>query len=82
MPKSPIPPKGADLPATYEAAMQELDALVSRIEAGQLPLEELLTEYERGAALLRFCRSKLDAVEQQIQVMDNGEPRPWTGAAG
>ena len=82
MPKPSAAPKAADLPDTYEAAMQELEALVSRLEAGQLPLEELLVQYERGAALLSLCRTKLDAVEQQIQVMDHGEPRPWTGAAG
>ncbi|TDQ44044.1 exodeoxyribonuclease VII small subunit [Tepidicella xavieri] len=82
MPTTPHCAAGTDLPDTYEAAMQELEALVSRLEGGQLPLEELLVHYERGAALLRLCRSKLEAVEQQIQVMENGEPRPWTGGLG
>ncbi len=82
-PKQPAGPSGidADLPATYEAAVQELDALVGRLDAGQLPLDELLTQYQRGAALLAFCRSKLQAVEQQIQVLENGELKPWTGGA-
>jgi exodeoxyribonuclease VII small subunit len=66
------------LPATYEAALEELDELVGLIESGQLPLEQLLTGYQRGAALLAFCRAKLDAVEQQIKVLDDGALKPWT----
>jgi exodeoxyribonuclease VII small subunit len=83
---SPKVPPGAtsqpsDLPATYEEALQELDALVNQLDNGQLPLDTLLTQYQRGAALLGFCRSRLQAVEQQIQVLENGELKPWTGAA-
>ena len=70
-----------DLPATYEAALQELETLVGQLEAGQLPLDSLLVQYERANALLRFCRARLDAVEQQIQVVDQGAAQPWTGAA-
>ena len=81
MAKSPASQEAAPLPPTYEAALQELEALVARLDAGQLPLDELLTQYQRGAALLQFCRSRLDAVEQQIQVLDNGEFKNWTGGA-
>lgn len=69
------------MPSTYEAALQELEALVSKLDAGQLPLDELLTQYQRGADLLAFCRGKLDAVEQQIQVLEKGEMKPWAGEA-
>jgi exodeoxyribonuclease VII small subunit len=65
-------------PTSYEAALEELEQLVGNIESGQLPLEQLLTGYERGAALLAFCRSKLDAVENQIKVLDQGTLKPWT----
>jgi exodeoxyribonuclease VII small subunit len=71
----------ATMPATYEAALQELESLVARLDAGQLPLDDLLNQYQRGAALLEFCRARLDAVEQQIQVLDNGEFKNWTGGA-
>ncbi len=81
MAKSPASQDAVPLPTTYEAALQELEALVARLDAGQLPLDELLTAYQRGAVLLQFCRAKLDAVEQQIQVMDNGELKNWTGGA-
>jgi len=64
-------------PASYEAALQELEQLVGLIESGQLPLEQLLTGYQRGAELLQFCRDKLQAVEHQIRVLDEGQLKPW-----
>ncbi len=63
----------ADMPATYEAALQELEQLVSRLESGQMPLEQLLAGYQRGAALLAFCKDRLQAVEDQIKVLDSGQ---------
>jgi exodeoxyribonuclease VII small subunit len=68
------------LPATYEVALSELELLVAQLESGQLPLDQLLAGYQRGASLLGFCRDKLKAVEDQIQVLDNGQLKPWTGA--
>jgi exodeoxyribonuclease VII small subunit len=65
-------------PASYEAALAELDQLVGRIESGQLPLEQLLTGYQRGAELLQYCRDKLQAVENQVKVLDEGVLKPWT----
>jgi exodeoxyribonuclease VII small subunit len=73
MSKAPTTP-----PANYEAALEELEQLVGRIESGQLPLEQLLTGYQRGAELLQFCREKLQAVENQIKVLDEGTLKPWT----
>ncbi|WP_332814493.1 exodeoxyribonuclease VII small subunit [Ramlibacter sp.] len=73
MPQDPSNP-----PASYEAALQELEQLVQVIESGQLPLEQLLSGYKRGAELLAFCRGKLQAVEDQIQVLDEGTLKPWT----
>ena len=67
-------------PVSYEAALQELEALTSQMESGQLPLDQLLAGYSRGAELLAYCRAQLDAVEQQIKVMDNGVLKPWNDA--
>ena len=64
-------------PASYEAAMEELEQLTARIESGQLPLEQLLAGYERGAELLKYCREKRPAVEEQIKVLDAGVLKPW-----
>lgn len=65
-------------PDNYENALQELEALVSRIESGQLPLDDMLAAYQRGAELLAFCRGKLAAVQDQIKVLDEGQLQPWT----
>jgi len=70
-------PAAAALPASYEAALQELEELVDSLESGQLPLDQLLTGYQRGAQLLKFCRDKLEAVETQIKVLEGTELKPW-----
>jgi exodeoxyribonuclease VII small subunit len=77
----PGPSAAADtgpLPATYEAGLQELEKLVTELESGQLPLDQLLGSYQRGAALLAFCRDRLQAVEDQIKVLDAGSLKVWT----
>ena len=65
------------LPATYEDAMRELEQLVGRLESGEMPLEQMLSGYQRGAQLLQLCRDKLQAVEDQIKVLDGGAVKPW-----
>ncbi|WP_300648849.1 exodeoxyribonuclease VII small subunit [Hydrogenophaga sp.] len=70
----------APIAISYEAALQELEQLVSQLDAGQLPLDQLLTRYQRGAELLAFCRARLEAVENQIQVLEGGELKPWDAA--
>ena len=65
-------------PASYEAALQELEQLISGIESGQLPLEQMLSGYQRAAELLAFCRSRLQAVQEQVKVLDEGQLAAWT----
>jgi exodeoxyribonuclease VII small subunit len=64
-------------PASYEAALQELERLLAQLESGELPLEQLLSAYRRGAELLTFCRARLEAVEGQIKVLDQGTLKNW-----
>ncbi len=71
---------GAPLPASYEEALGELETLVSRMESGALPLDQLLASYQRGAQLLQFCRGRLEAVEQQVKLLEEGQLRPWDEA--
>jgi exodeoxyribonuclease VII small subunit len=67
-------------PLNYEAALSEIEALVTQMESGQLPLERLLVSYKRGAFLLKFCREQLQNVEDQIKVLEDGELKPWKPA--
>lgn len=72
-------PATAAAPAAlrYEDALAELERLVAAMEGGQLPLDQLLDSYRRGAELLALCRSRLDAVEQQVKVLEDGQLKPW-----
>ena len=74
MPKTEKPEKAQ----TYESALSELEGIVSRMEDGQLTLEQSLTAYKRGAELLKFCRARLEAVEQQVKLLDDGVLKPWS----
>jgi exodeoxyribonuclease VII small subunit len=63
---------------TYEQALAELEGLVQRMETGQMPLEQMLDSYKRGAVLLEQCRSQLAAVERQVKVLEDGQLRAWS----
>ena len=78
MPKaSPSPAASTLPPASYEQALQELERLVGELESGQMPLDQVLSGYQRGSVLLQFCRDRLQAVEQQIEVLDKGTLKAW-----
>lgn len=67
-------------PASYEAAVTELEQLVAAMEGGQMPLDRLLESYRRGAVLLDFCRGRLRLVEDQVKVLEDGQLKPWVEA--
>lgn len=60
-------------PASFEAALAELEAIVREMEAGQLPLEQSLTAFARGAALLKHCQEALSGAEQKLQILEAGQ---------
>ena len=64
-------------PQSYEAAIAELESLTEMLESGQLPLDQLLVHYQRGAELLTYCRAKLDAIEAQVKVMEGDQAKAW-----
>ena len=70
--------KHSTTPISYEVALQELEQLVAKLESGELPLEQLLSRYQRGAELLKLCRDRLEAVENQVKVLDQDKLKAWT----
>ena len=64
---------------SFEAALAELEQVVADMESGKLPLEESLAAYQRGAELLRLCRSRLDDAQQQVRILENGTLKDFAG---
>jgi len=54
---------------TFEQALEKLDKIVTRIEAGEVGLEASITQYEEGIALIRQCREILAKAEKKIEVL-------------
>ena len=62
----------APAPVRFEAALAELEGIVARMESGELPLEQALAAYKRGAELLQFCQTALKDAQQQVQILEAG----------
>ncbi len=58
---------------SFEAALAELETLVAQMESGDLPLEQSLQAYTRGATLLTLCQQSLSAAEQQVQLLNDAQ---------
>ncbi|RMF21350.1 MAG: exodeoxyribonuclease VII small subunit [Deltaproteobacteria bacterium] len=57
----------------FEEALAELEEIVRKLEAGDVPLEESLAAFERGVALVRLLHGRLDAVQEKIEELTRGE---------
>jgi exodeoxyribonuclease VII small subunit len=62
-------PTGSDDAPDFEASLEELEALVDRLEQGDLPLEEALRTFERGVALTRTCHAALATAQQKVEIL-------------
>ena len=54
---------------TFEEALSQLEALVARLEAGDLPLEEALRAFEEGVRLTRLCAERLEDAERRVHLL-------------
>lgn len=70
-------------PVDFERALGELEALVERMEQGEMTLEESLRSFERGMSLTRQCQKALDEAQQKVDKLleEDGETRvtPFEG---
>ena len=53
----------------FEQALADLEAIVDKLEHGELPLEEALAQFERGIALARSCQDALKQAEQKVEIL-------------
>jgi exodeoxyribonuclease VII small subunit len=61
----------------FEAALNELEGIVKKLEEGDLTLENSLALYERGVELSRFCHARLSDAEKRIEILnERGEIKP------
>ena len=58
-------------PESFESAMEQLETLVSKMESGDLSLEESLEAFEKGVHLTRFCQDQLQKAELKIQELNS-----------
>ncbi len=72
---SPVPNAPDTLP--FEQTLAELEALVARLESGELPLDQALAAFEQGVKLTRACQAALQTAQQRVQVLtqQGGEVR-------
>jgi exodeoxyribonuclease VII small subunit len=59
----------------FEDAMKELEAIVARLEKGDLPLDESLAAFQRGVELARLCDQRLAEAEQRVAMLTTDENR-------
>ncbi|MAI97624.1 MAG: exodeoxyribonuclease VII small subunit [Rhodobacteraceae bacterium] len=52
---------------SFEEALKELENIISQLEAGEVPLDEAITLYDRGSDLKKYCELKLQSAEEKIQ---------------
>ncbi len=62
-------PQKTDQLPDFEQSLTELEALVTKLEQGDVPLEEALKTFERGVALTRQCQTALRTAQQKVEVL-------------
>ena len=64
-----MPCKKKEQPPTFEEALEELESMVDTMESDHLPLEKLITSYERGAELISHCEKVLGNARKRLELI-------------
>ena len=70
------------LPQGFESALAELEALVLKMESGDLSLDDSLRAYQRGVELARVCQQSLDVAEEQVKVLQGSLLKSFNDVPG
>ncbi|XKM12757.1 exodeoxyribonuclease VII small subunit [Orbaceae bacterium ac157xtp] len=54
---------------SFEETLHELESIVSKLEVGNLPLDQALNEFEKGVKLAKQGQTQLKSAEQRIQIL-------------
>ena len=65
---------------SFEQALAELEKIVSRMESGDLSLEQALAAHKRGLELARLCQQRLESAQQQVNVLEGEVLKPLAKA--
>jgi exodeoxyribonuclease VII small subunit len=68
----------AEDPSTppFEKAIAELETIIQTLESGQLPLQDIITTYERGCHLAAICQAHLQKAQLKIERISQASPSP------
>ena len=67
---------------TFEQALAELEKIVTRMESGELSLEQALATHKRGLELARYCQQQLEAAREQVKVLEGEALKPLADLGG
>ncbi len=70
----------AEPPASFEAALAELEKIVADMESGKLGLEQTLAAHKKGLELAQYCHSLLAQAQQQVKVLEEDALKNFPGA--
>jgi len=72
--------KPAETPASFEAALAELERIVTSMETGKLTLDEALAAHKRGLELARHCQAALAEAREQVRILEDETLKVFPGA--
>lgn len=64
----------------FEEALEALEEMVGRLEAGEMSLEESVASFETGMRLVKACSARLDEAERRVEILVGGEVKPFEAA--
>ena len=65
----------------FEDAVKRLQAIVEKLERGDLPLEQAMDSFAEGMQLVQFCHQKLEEAEKKVQILVKDQQGAWSTAA-
>ncbi|TAN38874.1 MAG: exodeoxyribonuclease VII small subunit [Verrucomicrobia bacterium] len=61
--------KTAEPTQSFEKALERVEQIVAEMESGKLTLEKMISHFEEGSKLVKFCSTKLNEVEKKIELL-------------